>query len=52
MTKGGDIYMKKAMMLMVALLVGLSFGAMTFAGEGGDKGKDKPKTEKPKDPKK
>ena len=45
--------MKKALMLMFALVIGLSFGAVTFAGEGGmDKGKDKPKTEKPKDEKK
>jgi len=44
--------MKKALMLMFALVIGLSFGAVTFAGEGMDKGKEKPKTEKPKDEKK
>ena len=31
--KGGEDTMKKALMLMFALVIGLSFGAMTFAAE-------------------
>jgi len=42
--------MKNAMMIMLALVIGLSFSAATFAGEGAEK-KDKPTTEKPKEEK-
>jgi len=46
--KGGeDTMMKKALMLMFALVIGLSFGAATFVQAG-----DKPAETKPADTKK
>jgi hypothetical protein len=46
--KGGeDTMMKKALMLMFALVIGLSFGAATFVQAG-----DKPAETKPDDTKK
>ena len=46
--KGGeDKMMKKALMLMFALVIGLSFGAATFVQAG-----DKPADTKPADTKK